>query len=92
MAVPREPPPGENAAAAIIMNGLARAARNRKKLGADGNPVRYQRGAYDSMQNEWAIYRQFGWYRRSLKLLPLCLGAKAFLGFRKVFFSKIVDK
>ncbi len=79
MAVLREPPSGENAAAVVILNGLARAARNLRRLGADGNPVRYQLGAYDSMQNERAIYRQFGWHRRSLKLLPLCLGAEAFL-------------
>ncbi len=79
MAVLREPPAGENAVTVMVPNGLARAARNRKRLGADGNPVRYQWGAYDGMQNEWTIYRQFGWYRRSLQLLPLCLGAKAFL-------------
>lgn len=67
MHVFREPPDGENAVAEIILNGLARAARNQLKVGADGNPVRYQWGAYDGMQNEWAIYRQFGWYRRSLE-------------------------
>jgi len=71
LAVLREPLAGVNAVTEMILNGLARAARNRKRLGADGNPVRYQWGAYDSMQNEWAIYRQFGWYRRSLELLSL---------------------
>jgi len=43
----RESLAGENAAAEMILNGLARAARNRKKVGADGNPVRYQWGAHD---------------------------------------------
>lgn len=45
----REPLAGENAAAIVILNGLARAVRNRKKVGTDGGPARYQRGAYDSM-------------------------------------------
>jgi hypothetical protein len=40
---------GENAVAEIILNGLASAARNRKRIGADGNPVRYQWGTYDGM-------------------------------------------
>ena len=29
-------------------------------------PVRYQKGAYDGMHNEWPYsIRQIGWYRRS---------------------------
>jgi hypothetical protein len=51
----------------MILNGLAREARNREKVGAYGGPARYQLGVYDSIQNEWAIYRQFGWYRRSVE-------------------------
>jgi hypothetical protein len=38
----REPLTGENAVTEMILNGLARAARNRERLGADGNLVRYQ--------------------------------------------------
>jgi len=37
-------------------------------------PVRYQKDAYDGMQNERSYYiliRQLGWHRRSLKLLSL---------------------
>lgn len=26
-----------------------------EKVGADGNPVRFQWGAYDGMQNEWVM-------------------------------------
>jgi hypothetical protein len=47
------------------------------RVGADGNPVRYQWGAYDGMQNKWAIYRQFGWYRRSVSFCPY-METKAF--------------
>jgi len=51
-----------DAAVQIFPNGLARAAWNCVTgVDADGNPVRYQWGAYVSMQNEWAIFRQFGW-------------------------------
>lgn len=49
MAVLRELPVGEKAVAEAIRNGLARAARNRREVDADGNSVRYQWGAYDSM-------------------------------------------
>jgi hypothetical protein len=47
--VSREPLHGGNAAAQIFSNGLARAARNHcfLRVDADGNPVRYQWGAYD---------------------------------------------
>jgi len=45
----RESLTGENAVTKMILNGLVRAARNREKVGADGNPVRYQWGTYDSM-------------------------------------------
>jgi len=58
-----------------------RAARNcAAGVDADGNPVRYQWGAYDGMQNEWAIdNRQSGWYRRSLKaFVPSKGGTLAF--------------
>lgn len=48
-------------------NGLVREPRNQEKVGVYGNPARYQEGVYDSIQNEWAIYRQFGWYHRSMK-------------------------
>lgn len=58
---------GENAVTKMILNGLVREARNCKKVGAYGNPVRYQWDVYDSIRNEWTIYRQFGWYRRSYK-------------------------
>lgn len=37
----------------VIPNGLVREVRNRKRVVAYGNPVRYQWGAYDGMQNEW---------------------------------------
>ncbi len=42
MDVLREPQVGGNAVTGMILNGLARAARNRRKLGAAGNLVRYQ--------------------------------------------------
>jgi len=30
-------------------------------------PVRYQKGAYDGMHDEWSYYiRQLGWHRRSI--------------------------
>jgi len=49
-------------------------------VGADGNPVRYQWGAYDGAQNEWAIRRQFGWYRRSFQAFVPCIeGQRLFL-------------
>lgn len=34
----------------LILNGLAREARNRKRVGAYGGPARYQLGAYVGMQ------------------------------------------
>jgi hypothetical protein len=43
---------GGNAVTKVILNGLVREARNPWKVGAYGNPVRYQWGAYDGMQNE----------------------------------------
>jgi hypothetical protein len=63
----------------MILNGLAREARNREKVGAYGGPARYQLGVYDSIQNEWAIFCQFGWYRRSVEAFVPILGMKAFL-------------
>ncbi len=47
-----------NAAAQIFLNGLARVARNRiaAEVGANGNPDRYHRGAYDGMRNERMIF------------------------------------
>lgn len=38
----------------VIPNGLAREARNRKRVGAYGCPARYQEDAYDGMQKERA--------------------------------------
>jgi len=56
LGVIRELPFGESAAAQIFLNGLVRAAWNCiAGVDADGNPVRYQWGAYVGMQNEWAI-------------------------------------
>lgn len=43
---------GGNAVAEVILNGLVREARNHLRVGAYGSPVRYQRGAYDGMQDE----------------------------------------
>lgn len=56
-----------NAAVKIILNGLVRESRNQEKVGVYGGPARYQEGVYDSIQGERAIYRQFGWYHRSVK-------------------------
>lgn len=42
MDVFREPSVGENAVTGIILNGLARAARNQMRIGAAGNLDRYQ--------------------------------------------------
>jgi hypothetical protein len=43
------------------------------------DPARYQWGVYDCIHNEWAIYRQFGWYRRSHKaFVPFLRGIRAF--------------
>lgn len=70
-----------NAAIKMILNGLAREARNRKRVGTYGDPARYQWGVYDRIQNEWAIYRQFGWYRRSVKLLSLFIRDRGFFYF-----------
>ncbi|MDF2543171.1 MAG: hypothetical protein K0S47_2889 [Herbinix sp.] len=44
---------GGNAVTKVILNGLVREARNHSRVGAYGNPVRYQWGAYDGMQKEW---------------------------------------
>lgn len=41
---------GGKAVAKMIPNGLAREARNRKRVGTYGEPARYQGDAYDSMQ------------------------------------------
>ena len=76
--VQREPLVGENADTKVIPNGLVREARNTRRVGAYGDPVRYQWGVYVSIQNEWTIYRQFGWYRRGLKAFVPILGMKAF--------------
>lgn len=65
MFAPRESLVGENAIAKMIPNGLARETRNRERVGVYGEPARYQGAVYDSMQNERAIFRQRGWYRRS---------------------------
>ncbi|MPL65609.1 Tryptophan synthase beta chain [bioreactor metagenome] len=62
----------------MILNGLVREARNREIVGAYGDLARYQWGVYDSIQNEWAIYRQFGWYHRGLKAFVPFSGMKAF--------------
>ena len=78
MVVLRESLAGENAIAKVIPNGLAREARNRKKVGVYGGPARYQLGAYVCMQKERTIFRQFGWYRRSLELLSLFRGQRLF--------------
>lgn len=43
---------GGNAITGLILNGLAREARNHKRVGAYGEPARYQGDAYDGMQNE----------------------------------------
>ncbi len=43
---------------------------------ANGSLNRYQRGAHDGAQEEWVIYYQFGWYRRSKAFVPY--GMKAF--------------
>ena len=43
---------GGNAVTKVILNGLVREARNHLRVGAYGNPFRYQWGAYDGMQNE----------------------------------------
>ena len=48
---------GGNAVTKVILNGLVREARNVKRVGAYGNPVRYQWGAYDGMQKEWSFLR-----------------------------------
>ena len=37
----------------MAANGPVRAARTLRKVGADGNFVRYQGSAYDGMQSEW---------------------------------------
>nr|WP_295679290.1 hypothetical protein [uncultured Lachnoclostridium sp.] len=42
------------------MNGLVRVARNRKRVDANGDPVRYQRGVYDSIQREWVHCTNLG--------------------------------
>ncbi len=82
MYVLREPLVGENAVAEMILNGLVRVTRNRKGVDVNGNPVRYQWGAFDRMQNEWAICRQFGWYRRSLRAFaPIIRGEGFFYWF-----------
>ena len=62
---------GGNAVTKVILNGLVREARNLLRVGAYGNPVRYQWGAYDGMQNErmYSIH-QTGWYRRSISFCP----------------------
>ena len=49
---------GGNAVTKVILNGLVREARNLWRVGAYGNPVRYQWGAYDGMQNE----RMYSYY------------------------------
>lgn len=55
--VPRESLVGGNATTRIILNGLVREAPNPSwRVGAYGNPVRYQLGVYDSIQKEWAIF------------------------------------
>ena len=52
----REPLVAVNAVTKVIPNGLAREARNRTRVGAYGGPDRYQKGVYDSIQLEWAIF------------------------------------
>jgi hypothetical protein len=49
-----------NAAVKIILNGLVREARNHEKVGAYGDPARYQGGVYVSIQNEWTFIVNLG--------------------------------
>lgn len=58
---------GENAVVKVIPNGLVREARNQERVGAYGEPARYQGGVYEHIHEERTIFRQFGWYRRSYK-------------------------
>jgi hypothetical protein len=37
---------------------------------ADGIFTRYQGSVYVGTRNEWVIFRQFGWYRRSERFCP----------------------
>lgn len=42
-------------------------------------PVRYQKGAYDGMHDEWSYYiRQLGWHRRSISFCPCNSRGKGF--------------
>lgn len=76
-----------NAVTKVILNGLVREARNLRKVGAYGNPVRYQWGAYDGMQNEWMYYTS-NWVvpQKFRAFVPAIAGAGAF------FVEKISNK
>ena len=52
------------------------------------DPARYQWGVYDCIHNEWAIYRQFGWYRRSHKAFVPFLRDKGFFLFDMKYYLK----
>jgi len=70
-----------NAVTKVILNGLAREARNLRRVGAYGNPVRYQWGAYDGMQNErsYLTYGNPGGTAEAISFCPCKFtGAKAF--------------
>jgi len=66
---------GGNAVTRIILNGLAREAWNQfrvdRRVGAYGNPIRYQRGAYDGMQDERMFYTSNRVVPQKLRLLSL---------------------
>lgn len=73
----REPPAGGKAVAKIVLNGLAREARNRfPRVGAYGNlsVIRRVYMIVYTMSGCDRLIRQFGWHRRSLKLLSHILG------------------
>lgn len=43
--------------------------RKLRQVVTDGNRTRYPDGLYIGTVSEWAIFRQFGWYRRIFQVL-----------------------
>ena len=59
------------------MNGLVRVTRNLMGVDVNGDPDRYQRGVYDSIQKEWVHCTNLGGIAEVRSFCPLT-GTEAF--------------
>ena len=63
------------------LNGLMRAEQKADcQVSLTGSPPVIKGACMLVYELEWAIYRQFGWYRRLMKLVP-CVRGRLFLRF-----------